>query len=57
MLNIAENSAVFNNTKLCNSLFYCIGKIGRFFYSVKSTDLTNPFALNGGEFPLFRFDC
>ncbi len=51
MLNIADNPAVFNNTKLCNSLFYCIGKIGRFFYSVKSTDLTNPFALNGGNFP------
>ncbi len=26
-------------------------KFMHFFYSVKSTDLTNPFALNGGNFP------
>gem|GEM_PF-5856882 len=36
MLSISENPAVFNNTKLCNSLFYCIGKIGRFMLSFVS---------------------
>ena len=56
MLNIAENSAVFNNTKLCNSLFYCIGKIGRFLFR-KIYGFNKSFCFKWGEFPLFRFEC